>query len=519
MKMLFKLASSQLILFFLTPTFVFSNKPISNDSIINIGSRLELFVDDYLINSIKGNARLQLNQPEIKEIVLTFDEPWEGNCGAYRSVFFDGIRYRMYYNTYDQRTQVSDTLTRWYTCYAESHDGINWYKPNLGLYEFQGSKNNNIVFINGVMGDIDTDGVHCAVFKDENPNVPPEALYKAIMNYKGKPRGLIVYKSPDGINWQPMTDHAVITDGAFDSQNLAFWDNDKGEYRAYWRYFTDGTDNSPYKGIRGIRTARSNDLISWYDQEDLTYVNSPSEVQLYTNQIKPYFRAPHIFIGLPTRYIDRGWSESMKALPEFEDREWRSSLDNRYGTAITEGLFMTSRDGVLFNRWDEAFLRPGIERPGTWNYGNIYLSWSIIETKSSLKGAPNELSFYTGENFRSTTDNVAVRRYTLRKDGFVSVNAPTSGGELVTKLLTFTGNKLILNFSTSAAGDIKVEIQDENGSPMPGYKVEDCDPIFGDSIERVVKWKNAPPLSSLDGKAIRLRFVLKDADLYSIRFQ
>ena len=209
----------------------------------------------------------------------------------------------------------------------------------------------------------------------------------------------------------------------------------------------------------------------------------------------------------------------MKALPEFEDREWRSSLDNRYGTAITEGLFMTSRDGVLFNRWNEAFLRPGIERPGTWNYGNIYLSWSIIETKSSLKGAPNELSFYAGENFRSTTDNVAVRRYTLRKDGFVSVNAPTSGGELVTKLLTFTGNKLILNFSTSAAGDIKVEIQDENGSPIPGYKVEDCDPIFGDSIERVVKWKNAPPLSSLDGKAIRLRFVLKDADLYSIRFK
>src|SRR5690606_16788659 len=219
---------------------------------ITIGSRLELFVDNYLIDRFVGNAALQLHHPESKEIVFTFDKPWEGNCGGYRSLFFDGIRYRLYYNTYDQRTQVTDTISRYYTCYAESYDGINWHKPNLGLYEFDGSKDNNIVFINGMMGGVDADGVHFAVFKDENPNTSPDAIYKAVMNFNGEPKGLIVYKSPDGFKWTPMTDYAVITNGAFDSQNLVFWDETIGEYRAYWRSFIkvpESTDKLTHQDV------------------------------------------------------------------------------------------------------------------------------------------------------------------------------------------------------------------------------------------------------------------------------
>ena len=104
-------------------------------------------------------------------------------------------------------------------------------------------------------------------------------------------------------------------------------------------------------------------------------------------------------------------------------------------------------------------------------------------------------------------------------DGFVSVNAPMSGGELITKPLTFTGNKLILNFSSSAAGDIRVEIQDAKGKPLHGFLLEDCPPVFGDTLERTVTWENGSDLSSLEGKPIRLRFVLKDADLFSLRFK
>lgn len=94
-----------------------------------------------------------------------------------------------------------------------------------------------------------------------------------------------------------------------------------------------------------------------------------------------------------------------------------------------------------------------------------------------------------------------------------------NGGELITRPLTFTGDKLVLNFSSAAAGGIRVEIQDANGKVIPGFNYNDCPEIFGDSIQRVVSWRNGSNVSVLEGKPIRLRFVLKDADLFSFRFQ
>ena len=207
----------------------------------------------------------------------------------------------------------------------------------------------------------------------------------------------------------------------------------------------------------------------------------------------------------------------MRALPEREHREWRSKASDRYGMAITEVLFMASRDGVTYKRWNDAFLPPGIERPGTWNYGHQYLAWHAVETKSALEGAPNELSFYATENYW-TGKSSELRRYTLRLDGFVSIHAPMSGGELITKPITFTGKQLTMNFASSAAGGIQVEIQDEGGKPILGFALKDSEEHFGDSNERTVAWKNGTDVSSLAGKAVRLRFALKDANLYSINF-
>lgn len=477
---------------------------------------MELFVDDYLIEKLSGGSKLVLHHPDPKEIAITHDAPWEGDDCGYHSILKTVINNKMYYKASEYEQPNRTAVHPLFCGYAESEDGIKWFKPNLGLYEFKGSKDNNIVFIKGTMDGVDADGGHPAVFKDENPNITKDSHYKAILR-GGKQKGLFAFKSPDGIHWKSMSKDPVITDGAFDSQNLVFWDNANKEYRAYWRYFNEETDDSPYQGVRGIRTAVSKDMLHWSGQADLQYVNSPDE-ELYTNQIKPYYRAPHLFIGFPTRYIDRGWSSSMNALPEKEHRIWRSSVSERWGTAITEGLFMASRDGVTFKRWNEAFLRPGIERKGTWNYGQTYIAWSVVETKSDLEGAPNELSLYAMENTWSGKSS-DLRRYTLRIDGFVSLNAPKSGGELTTKQIIFSGNHLNINFSSSAAGDVKIELQDENGNPIPGFTLEDCLPIFGDAIERKVSWKDRDDLSKLEGKVIRLRFKLKDADVYSYQFK
>jgi hypothetical protein len=319
--------------------------------------------------------------------------------------------------------------------------------------------------------------------------------------------GLYVFQSADGIHWRLIDDEPVITKGAFDSQNLAFWDALRGEYRCYLRDFRNGRD---------IRTCTSKDFVNWSEPQFLEY--SPGRIsQLYTNGVIPYYRAPHIFVGFPTRYVDYGWAESTKQLPQREYRELVASSSRRSGTAFTDGMFMSSRDGSKFNIWPESFIRPGIQRPGSWFYGDNYQNWGIVETRSHLQGAPNELSFYVSEAGRQENGN-RLRRYTLRIDGFVSVNAPLAGGELVTKPLRFEGNQLEINFSTSAAGSVRVEIQDANGDPIPGFTLADCNEQFGDEIDRVVSWKQGTDVSGLSDKTVRLRFEPKDADLYSFQF-
>ena len=224
----------------------------------------------------------------------------------------------MYYKAWhlDVKPDKFNARSQLYCCYAESDDGIQWRKPDLRLHEFDGSTKNNIVMVSQTYGTSVSDPGHCAVFKDDNPDTDADARYKAIIRAK-KPHGILAFKSPDGLHWKPIRNHPVITNGAFDSQNLAFWDPTIGRYRAYWRYFTKGvTSGQQWKpgGVRAIRTATSEDFVRWDNEHDLTYVDSPLE-QLYTNQIKPYHRAEHLVIGFPTRYIDRGWSASAKRIP------------------------------------------------------------------------------------------------------------------------------------------------------------------------------------------------------------
>lgn len=491
------------------------SQPLNNSlsSAIDIGTRRELFLDELLIDKLLGKAERRLHHPELREVAIVHNEPWEGNTSGYHSVFKDGEIFRMYY----RGSQINLTKEKFidahpfYICYAESKDGIHWEKPDIGIYNFKGSKKNNIVLAEGLIGDMQLNlSDNATMFKDKNPNVSPDARYKAIV-CSSNPRGLFAFKSSDAIHWLPMSNIPIITDGAFDSQNIAFWDSIRSEYRAYWRIIENN--------VRGIRTATSKDFIHWENHSDLEYMDSSNE-QLYTNQIITYYRAPYLFIGLPTRYIERGWSNSMRTLPQLDYRILKSSHSLRYGTALTDAMLMSSRDGIQFHRWGEAFLRPGIERPGTWDYGQQYIGWGLIETKSNLKGAPNEISLYATESsWTSNAPTSNLRRYTLRLDGFVSVNAPMSGGSFLSKPIIFQGKQLSLNFSTSAAGSIQVEIQDVNGNPLPGFTLKDCSPIFGNTIERIVTWKGGTDVSSLVGKKVRLMFVLKDADLYSFQFQ
>ena len=490
---------------------------------VEIGSRRELMIDDFLIEKFEGEIGLRLHNPNAKEVVLVHDAPWEGTGSGYHSIFKDGDFYRMYYKSVhiDLSEGKLNTGTHPRFCsYAESKDGIHWEKPILNLHEFNGSKENNITITSDSMGQLNLDAAHPAIFKDSNPEAPKEALYKAILRSR-EPNGLIVLKSANGLSWSPFIDRPILRlSGAFDSQNLAFWDPHIQMYRAYWRTFPDGivsdTEWKP-KGNRSISTGVSADLKVWEELTDLVYEDSYPQ-QMYTNGIHPYHRATHILIGFPTRYLERANTTSMEALPDSENRKIRAAVNSRYGHALSEGLFMSSRNGTQFKRWNEAFLRPGPERPGTWLYGSHYLAWGLIETESDLPGAGKELSLYAQENYWHGA-GTALRRYTLRLDGFVSASANWEGGKLITKPLTFTGNQLNLNFATSAAGHIRVEIQSAEGDPIPGFSIEDCPHYFGDSVAKKISWNNQPDLGALAEQPVKIMFELKNADLYAFRFQ
>ncbi len=111
-----------------------------------------------------------------------------------------------------------------------------------------------------------------------------------------------------------------------------------------------------------------------------------------------------------------------------------------------------------------------------------------------------------------------VRRYSFRTDGFASVRAPLTGGKFLTPPMQFDGNRLLLNYSTSGAGCIRVEIQDAGGAPVPGYAMDDVLRHVGDVSELEVRWKSGGDISGLKGWAIRLRAIMRDADLFSFRF-
>ncbi len=256
----------------------------------NMASRLELFFDQWLIEKME-KLNFKLHNPQPEEVVIEFNKDWEGSTCYYLTVFKDGEIFRMYYrgSDFDIKTESS---THELTCYAESVDGINWTKPELNLYQFNGSKKNNIIW-QGV-------GTHnFTPFIDTNPSVKPEERYKAVGSgmLKNKPV-LFAFVSKDGINWKQWKEEPIITKGAFDSQNLAFYDNLRKKYFEYHRGWTEGL----YKGIRAIMVCTSSDFENWREPEFLSYVDSPEE-HLYNNGVMPYYRAPHIFIGFPMRFV------------------------------------------------------------------------------------------------------------------------------------------------------------------------------------------------------------------------
>ncbi|MDB6027137.1 MAG: hypothetical protein JWM68_3360 [Verrucomicrobiales bacterium] len=450
---------------------------------VDLGSRVEMFVDTWLVDSNRSRGvSLKLQTPIRREVVLTTDKPWEGKESAYFTVFQDGPRIRLYYRGYIP--EGGDASDKQVTCYAESNDGITFTRPNLGLYEFNGSKENNIVYM-GV------EAHNFAPFLDANPKAKPDERYKAVGGLESKLFGFI---SPDGVHWKKVQSEPVMTKGQFDSLNIVFWDEQTKVYRCYSRTWTGGG----YNGFRAVQSSTSEDFLRWNDPVPNRHYaadgSEPPQEHFYTSATTPCPDAPHHRLSFPMRFIP--------------DRTKPSPIKD---PGMSDAVFLSSRDGTNWDRsFLEAWIRPGLDERN-WTHRNNMPARGIVQTSS------NEFSMYISEHY-AWPDN-RLRRLTIRRHGFASMHADHIGGEFTTRPLTFTGKNLLLNYATSAAGSVQVEIQDEHGKPLPGFSLAETDLLFGDELEAIAKYKSIKDLSALIGKPVRLRFVLKDADVYSLRFR
>lgn len=466
--------------------------PLAADEPISIGARRELFVDRFLIEKLEG-ASLQLQRPQPAGVALKFDQPWEGQVSGYVTVIQDGDLYRMYYRG-RPLTGYGDTDPRAQevTCYAESRDGITFIRPKLGLVSFGGKKDNN-----AILADVGHVTHNFAPFLDTRPGVLKTERFKAVGG--SSQSGLIAYISEDGIHFQKLQDKPIITGGAFDSQNNVLWSDHEQCYVCFFRTFKNG--------VRWITRTTSTDFLNWTPAVDMSFGDAPYE-HLYTNQTAAYFRAPHIYIGTAARF----WPDR-RSLTDEQVNALKLDSPVNYGglkSESSDAVLLTSRGG---NRYDRTFLeslvRPGLELQN-WTARSNYPARGVVAT------GPAEMSIYVQRHYGQPTHY--LERLTLRTDGFASIHAGYQPGELITKPIIFEGGRLTLNLASSAAGGVFVEIQDADGKPIPDFTLAECRELNTDDLACVVSWKNGSDVSSLAGKPIRLRFRLKDADLFALQF-
>jgi hypothetical protein len=443
---------------------------------IDLGSRRELFVDRLLIEELK-DVELRLHQPTRAPRARS---PLPEKHMV--TVIKDGALYRAWHRSNDPAYTgpMHSGHPGEAVLYAESDDGHEWRFPEFQLHEHDGRRGNNVI-----LARLPPYLTNFMPFLDTRPGVPAAERYKAVAGYPGGGNklglskagiGLFGFVSADGISWTKRNEiipYRPEWRHAFDSPNVAFWSEAEQLYVCYFRTWT-----SPDR-LRTISRATSPDFVTWSDPVDLK-PNLPGE-HLYTSGTHPYVRAPHIYLSLPTRFVPKA----------------RDSADSVQDN-VTDVLFMTTRAGsTRYDRtFTEAFIRPGLD-PRRWTNRANYVAQNVVQT------GPAELSIY----------HRSGDRYVLRVDGFASARAGARPGELLTKPITFSGRRLLLNFSASAVGSVRVEVLGGAGEVLAASR-----PVVGDAIEQEVLWPEGTSLAALGGQPVRLRFHLHDVDLFSFQF-
>ncbi len=460
-----------------------------------------LFVDLRDVESRENVTRtFHSAQRHGRHPVLEQDAPWEKHPGMTGSVIYDPSDelFKCWYMAgfYDPPTHQH------VQCLATSRDGIHWERPELGLHEApdaQGgtSTQNNIVIPSSYHDGQD----HWETMLRDPLDADDSRRYKAVgwssYDWDGPLSGIYTAWSPDGIDWshspdpifrhhpRPGTDDYPIGDAqAFMVDTL------RNRYVAFLR---DGHYRSVSVSEDFVAWSRPRRFMEGLNDEETLYNNSGF---VYGEQ----------YLGILTHF------------------------DRRAHTQTQSLKLIASRDGDTWSRPTmgpaevTSLVEPG--EIGSWDRFQIMLTGAPpIPVGDKLyiyyRGTPRRHNKVVGEfepriDLDQRRDYMAIGLATLRLDGFVSIAASYDGGAITTRPLELDGDTLVAN-ATSDYGELRVEVLDESGKPVPHYTEQDCVPVVADDVAAIAEWRDRRSLAELQGRPVRLRFVLRNARLYSYR--
>ena len=495
-----------------------------------IGSRKQLFMDARFVAESEG-VEWAVNPPLSREVVLEPAKPWERYRVFFSSVVDRGDGYQLYYTdmAFDEAGRATTNL-----CLAISDDGQHWERPELGLFEFRGSRANNIVapYVHGapmrdpawpfehpylmvgtVSGLLDPDGL-------KPPSEGDRARRLALRDphFNARPNIPHLFASDDGLHWQVAA--GPLSDLACDNwSNQILYDHRLGRYVAYLRAFpgrrtvaryeTDDPTRVPWCQAR--HDAEPDGYGCAYITDELPTVMDVDAEDEWRGDVQnpavmAYPWADDVYLAFPSlhRYYP-GCPEG----PEHRFRFFNDGVDDVH--------LYTSRDGIAW------------QRPSRWPYLSLG-EWGGDEGGSLFTGvglvrSGNELwQYYTacrrthGAVVPADTGVARICRARQRLDGFVCVQAGQVGGHFTTPPLRFEGDRLELNIDCGGMGEAWVEVRDAEGRPISGFELDRCDVVDRNFVAHPVTWRGGAELATLQGRPVRLHFRLRLAKLFAFQF-
>jgi len=511
---------------------------------IDVADHKQLFIDHKFIESAEG-ITLVMQQPiQTREKLLTTDAAWEADAhlGSYSTVIQEGDRIRLWYDIRAGIPEPRENPPFMGIAYAESTDGIHFDKKPLGLVERGGSTQNNLVFPTrpdwlSVGGG--------TVWRDDNPDAAPDARYKSWSKIYPKPGSPILgphrlWKSPDGLTWS-VDERPVSGLRAADTQPSWFWDTRIGKYIGFSR---EWIRERPGFGARMASYNESDDMVNWSsmeialapDERDGTAMPAitidPTQLSVKGEDIVPRRSAqtpaisgddpsatPMVSIDFYGPGVFPYEGVYLALIPTFH--HWRGSSDGDWPNTGDLQLAI-SRDARHFTRLGprRAFLSTGLD--GTWDSKWIYPILRPIRMNNEL------WIYYMGTNHDHSKrldslaekEEAAISRAILRLDGFIAAEADYEGGTLLTPPIRFKGSRLELNLNTGAGGVAQVEILQESGDPIPGFRMLDADELNGNNVKLMASWnRGQTDVSALSGQVVRLRLKMRSAKLFAFQFR